>query len=186
MSAQNDILNLQRAQLRHDESYHQDILVLDTARRAKHMTLHNAKYSGRFVAAIEDGDKSLFARTLTDAFIISLATANIFAHDLRYELPPESKESSTLQDLGILLAESSNEKPSFLRSYSGLAGEMAKACESLDHLEDYPFRTKLTKCNAGIFRAVLIEASVRQIDMAAFYNERIADVEARSPRRLFQ
>ena len=183
MSARDDILDLQRKQLRHDEGYHQDILMLDTARRVKHMTFHNAKYSGRFIAALEDGDENLFARTLTDAFIISLATANIFAQDLGNGLPADMR---SLPALGAELARRSNTTTSFSRTYASLAGEMAKACESLDHLEDYPFRTKLTDCNASIFKAVLAEATVRQMDISAAYTARIAEVEAASPRRLFR
>lgn len=185
MSALKKILELQNTQLRHDEFYHQDILMLETSRRAKHMTFHNAKYTGRFVAATDDDDIDLFTRTLIDAFIISLATANIFAHDLRTDLPPGSKESATLQELGVLLSAKSDMNPPFLRAYSGLAGEMAKACESLDHLEDYPFRKKLTGCNAAIFRTLLMEGSLRQIDIVASYAERIAEVEKTSPRRMY-
>lgn len=183
MSAQKYILSLQRKQLHHDEGYHQDILVLDTALRVKHMTLHNAKYSGRFIAAKDDGDDNLFTRTLVDAFIITLATANIFGQDLSVELPADSP---TLPELGAQLAAKSNPVISFTRTYSSLVAEMAKACESLDHLEDYPFRAKLIACNAGILRALLVEASVRQIDLAAAYEARIADIEATSPGRLFQ
>ena len=183
MSARKDITDLQRKQLRHDEGYHQDILVLDTARRARHMTFHNAKYSGRFIAATEDGDENLFLRTLIDAFIISLATANIFAQNLAAEL---NADSPTLSELGTELADAYNEEGSFTRIYASLAGEMAKACDSLDHLEDFPFRATLTGCNAAIFNALLVEASIRQIDIHAAYAARIAEVEAASPRRLFQ
>jgi len=184
MEAKDRILDLQRAQLRHDEVYHQDILVLDTARRAKHMTLHNAKYAARFLSASEDSENELFNRTLTDAFIISLATANIFSQDLAAKLPAEHDDVSTLSGLGAAIAEGGDRRGSFVRVYAEYTGEMAKACESLDHLEDYPFRKSLTRANRGIFNALLSEAACRQIDLEEAYSERIAEVEGKSPRRL--
>lgn len=135
------------------------------------------------MAATEDGDEDLFLRTLIDAFIISLATANIFGQDLAAEL---DADSPTLSDLGNELADAYNEEASFTRTYASLSGEMAKACESLDHLEDFPFRATLTGCNAAIFNALIMEASIRQIDIQAAYAARIAEVETASPRRLFE
>jgi len=182
MNARSDILALQRAQLQHDAAYHQDILVLDTARRAKHMALHNAKYTGRFVAAVEDGDSELFGRTLTDAFIISVATANTFSQDIGAELLPEFGECVSLQDLGERLFHNRGNESSFVREYAIHTGNMAKACESLDHLEDFPFRSQIVAANLGIFEAIVAEASVRRIDVTEAYSERISEVESKSPR----
>ncbi len=182
MTAMNEILTLQKAQLRHDEAFHQDILVLETSRRAKHMALHNAKYTGRFVAAIEDGDNDLFEQTLTDAFIISLATANTFSQDLRSSLPVEDDKGRRLNEIGALISASTKNRSSFIRSYAHHTGCMAKACESLDHLEDFSFRPQLMQSNAGIFSSILAEAEARQIDISEAYSRRIADVETKSPR----
>ena len=186
MTAIQTLLDLQRAQLRHDEAYHQDILVLDTARRVKHMTLHNAKYSGRFIAAEEDGDAQLFAATLTDAFVIALATANIFAQNLSKTLPEDKTDSLGLVELGQGLANQEAPTGSFSRRDAGIAGEMAKACESLDHLEDYPFRSRLLKANAELTQILIREAAIRQIDITASYKARIMDVESRSACQLFK
>lgn len=177
------LLQLQREQLRHDEAYHEDILVLDTARRTKHMALHQAKYTARFVAAEEDGDAELFRATLTDAFIISLATANIFAQNLSETLPEGIEDKGGLAALGITLAERTAQPTSFVRRFSALTGEMAKACESLDHLEDFPFRATLVRANTDMSQLLICEAASRQIDLAAAYAARISDVEHRSPRR---
>lgn len=178
------LLQLQRDQLRHDEAYHEDILVLDTARRAKHMALHQAKYSARFIAAEEDGDADLFLATLTDAFVIALATANTFAQNLSRSLPKGIKDSEGLTALGQHLASKETRSASFVRQFSGLTGEMAKACESLDHLEDFPFRKTLVRANSDMLQLLVSEAASRQMDLAEAYASRIADVERRSPRRL--
>jgi hypothetical protein len=177
------LLQLQREQLRHDEAYHEEILVLDTARRTKHMALHQAKYTARFVAAEEDGDADLFRATLTDAFIISLATANIFAQNLSETLPEGIEDKGGLAALGVTLAERIAQTVSFVRQFSALTGEMAKACESLDHLEAFPFRQSLVRANTDMSQLLICEASSRQIDLAAAYEARISDVEQRSPRR---
>ena len=62
---------------------------------------------------------------------------------------------------------------------------MAKACESLDHLEDFPFRQVLVESNSAVFRTLLVEASRRNMDLLAAYRNRIDQVEAQSPRRIF-
>ena len=181
MTLHNRVLQLQSRQKRHDEGYHPDILALGIPQRLKHMTLHHAKYAGRFLAATEDGEAKLFSRTLTDAFIISLSTANSLVQDLTRNLPPVDKDKASLQDLGITLAAKSPNSGSFVRVYATHTSAMAKACESLDHLEDYPFRKTLTESNEGIFCALLKEAAVRQIDIEAAYTNRIEEVEAGSP-----
>ena len=184
-TASRKISDLQRAQRQHDELCHSDILALDTSLRTKHMTLHNAKYTGRFLTAIEDGDTEMFSRTMTDAFVISLSTANIFAQDLAAGLSAAQGESPTLQHLGGMLSDGGSSSGSFLRTYAMHTSEMAKACESLDHLEDYPFRQVLTKSNKGIFFVLLAESASREIDIESAYAKRIADIEENSPHKLF-
>ena len=91
------LLSLQRSQMRHDESYHQDILSLDVSRRVTHMTLHNAKYSGRFITASDAHDKALFEATLTDSFVICIATANVLGQHLEETLPLEARSCRSLR-----------------------------------------------------------------------------------------
>ena len=45
MNARDQLLALQWAQLKHDEAYHKDVVILPLAQRVKHMALHNAKYT---------------------------------------------------------------------------------------------------------------------------------------------
>lgn len=73
------VYQLQLEQLRHDESFHKDVVLLPLAERVKHMALHNGKYVAYF---FEAADAERFAAVLTDAFIITLATANTINQDL--------------------------------------------------------------------------------------------------------
>ncbi|MGB3625106.1 MAG: hypothetical protein WA989_04740 [Henriciella sp.] len=184
MSAASQILELQRFQNRHDAGYHPDIVALDTARRVKHMTLHQTKYAARFIAAEEDGDEALFARTLTDAAIISVATANVLVQDLRRSFAEAPEACGNLAELGSMLLHSPRKDQSFMRRFSEQTGAMAKACESLDHLEDFPFRRSLLGANAEIFGLLVETAAARQLDLAHLYRARLDAVESGSARRL--
>lgn len=179
------ILDLQRHQLRHDQNYHPDILCLDTTKRLIHMSLHNAKYASRFVAAHEDGDSVLHRKTLTDAFIISVATANALTYDLRKSIPVEMSNLDDLVSLGHELDKDQGSNKSFHRRYSAQVGQMAKSCESLDHLESYPFREKLTEANTNIFKLVLSDAANKEVDIEKEYRARLSQVEANSPFSIF-
>ncbi|WP_158531392.1 hypothetical protein [Hyphomonas sp. GM-8P] len=184
MNAANQILQLQREQNRHDAGYHPDILFLDTASRMKHMALHHAKYTARFLGAEEDGDDVLFERTFTDAAIISVATANIFAQDLRHGFQGRAEKSSTLMELGQVVAHTPKTDLRFVRRYSEQAGAMAKACESFDHVEDFPFRKALLAANENMFGLLVETAAVRKLDFAHLYMQRLKDIESNSPRSL--
>jgi len=181
-----DLINeLQREQLTHDKDYHPDILSLDTTKRVIHMSLHNAKYAARFVAAHEDSDRVLHRETLTDAFVISVATANALTHDLRKSISDEMLNLNDLATVGSELKKAQGSNQSFHRRYSAEVGQMAKACESLDHLENYPFREKLTEANANIFKLVLSDAADKDVDIVKEYRSRLSQVEANSPFSIF-
>jgi hypothetical protein len=82
---QSSLLELQWMQLTHDERYHKDVVILPLGERVKHMALHMAKYVG-YLAELEGDDPDRVARILTDAFIITLATANTLNQDLGRDL----------------------------------------------------------------------------------------------------
>ena len=181
-----DLINeLQREQQAHDKDYHPDILSLDTTKRVIHMSLHNAKYAARFVAAFEDHDEVLHRKTLTDAFIISVATANALTYDLRKSISNEMSNLDDLNALGSELQKVQGSNLTFHRRYAAQVGQMAKACESLDHLENYPFREKLTEANNTIFKLLLSDAANKKIDLASEYRARLSQVEANSPFSIF-
>lgn len=181
-----DLINeLQREQLAHDKAYHPDILSLDTTKRVIHMSLHNAKYTAQFVAAHEDHDEVLHRKTLTDAFIISVATANALTYDLRKSIPIEMSNLDNLDAVGSAIEKAQGSNQTFHRRYAVQVGQMAKACESLDHLESYPFREKLTEANNTIFKLLLSDAANKKIDVVSEYRARLSQVEANSPFSIF-
>lgn len=176
------ITDLQWAQHRHDEAYHRDIAILPVATRMKHFALHFAKYVGALVEARRRGDEAAYTRLLTDTFIISLAAANAVALNLE-DVAKRHKEKGSLIDLGVAIAASKERAAGFgdelVSELAVRVGQLAKACESLDHVEDYPFRPAMQAAVTAIFEIVAVEAAVRQIDLAKASNERLAGVEGK-------
>ena len=167
------LLDLQRFQNRHDLAYHPDIVALGTIGRLKHMALHTAKYAARFAAAELEGDRPAFERALTDSFIIALSTANILTRDLSADVAGTPTEDDRAN------------RSDFAFRYLQEVGRMAKACKSIDHLENFPFRPEIIRANTELTRLVVAEAWRREIDLAARYASRMQEVEARSGFSLF-
>ena len=55
MSVREQFLKLQWTQLKHDEAYHKDVVIMPLAERIKHMALHNAKYTAYLFDAADTG-----------------------------------------------------------------------------------------------------------------------------------
>lgn len=176
------ITDLQWAQHRHDEAYHRDIAILPVATRVKHFALHFAKYVGALVEARRRGDEAAYTRLLTDTFIIALAAANAVALKLE-DVAEHYDETDSLIDLGVAIAQSKQRAGGFgdelVPELAVRVGQLAKACESLDHVEDYPFRPSIQTAVKAIFEIVAVEAAVRQIDLAKASKERLAGVEGK-------
>ena len=183
MSVRDQLLTLQWGQLKHDEAYHKDVVILPLAERIKHMALHNAKYTGHFLDAIEACDDARLAKTLTDAFIIALASANTLNQDLGQDLT-EISDTLSLQSAGDRIARSLGRDGSdplwIVRQFARHTGQLAKICESWDHLEPVPFREGMKSCNLALLQAVLADSAGRAIDLAAAYHARIRVIETRS------
>lgn len=183
MAAREQLLQLQWAQLKHDEAYHKDVVILPLAERIKHMALHNAKYTAYFFDAADRRDNARFEAILTDAFIINLASANTLNQDLGHELT-EALSSPSLHELGSSLSVSLSHDPAdplwLVRQFARINGRLAKLCESWDHLESADFREGMKRCNLALFKAVLAESSARNLELSASYNVRIEVVETRS------
>jgi hypothetical protein len=103
-AAASRLYDLQVEQLAHDESFHKDVVILPLADRIKHMALHNAKYVGYLLDAIDAGDDGVQA-VLTDAFIITLATANTLNQDLGRALEGAGGQDADLKSLGASLVD---------------------------------------------------------------------------------
>ena len=179
------ILALQWEQLKHDQLYHKDIVILPLAARLKHMALHNAKYTSYFLSALHVGDSKLFKKTLLDAFVISLASANALNQDLGAALVDAVGDAASLKEAGSLLAEklpSDGSDPLWLaRTFAEHTGKFAKACESIDHIEgDVPFRQWMLEANNSLFKTVIAEASARGMDLPPLYRGRMREIETKS------
>lgn len=184
MTLREDFLRLQWAQLRHDEAYHKDVVIMPLAERIKHMALHNAKYTAYFFDAIDEADQAKLNKTLTDAFVIVLASANTLNQDIGADLGPSAETAESLQSLGANLAEGIGRDDAddywLVRNFARHAGRLAKVCESWDHLESILFRDEMKRCNLELLKIILAEASDRQLDLALAYKSRMRQVEGRS------
>lgn len=182
MSICDQLLALQWSQLKHDQAYHKDVVILPLAQRIKHMALHNTKYTAYFLEAADTGEEARLTKTLVDAFIIALASANALNQDLGKEL--DDAATASLAQAGASLALSlprDAEDPLWLmRQFARHNGQLAKICESLDHLEPVPFREGMKACNLALIKVVLAEAGARGLDLEDAYKSRIRAVEKRS------
>jgi hypothetical protein len=172
MTAAPSLHDLQWMQLRHDEQFHRDVVQLPVANRLKHYALHFAKYVGNFAAANERSDKPAFDRALVDSFIIALAAANTLGMDLRQVAAAPSPEDP-LDSL------ENSAGAAFVLALTQPVGRLAKACESLDHVEAFPFREEMQSAVAEVFRLVMAQGAFRQMNLTTSALERLDQVESR-------
>lgn len=151
-------IQMQLLQKEHDASYHEDIVVLETQTRLKHLTLHFSKYAARLAGAKGLPDlREKLEKTLTDTFIIALSAANVLNLDLDEVM--SNLVGSPLIDQ-YPFRKGSMES---IREYVmvGLVlgnGYLAKSLESMDHMEPGNHRENFESGTIEIIRAV-VEAS---------------------------
>lgn len=185
VTTQSYLLEFQLRQLSHDERYHRDVVLLPLGERLKHMALHFAKYVGYLAENEGAEDAARVQQILVDSFIISLATANALNLDIHRELREAGAEAADLPQLGAALHASvlpngSASALNLLRAFARHTGALAKACESLDHLEAFPFRDSMRASTIAIFKLVVAAAAGRDLDLAELYRKRLRVVEERS------
>lgn len=166
---------LQLAQFRHDERYHRDIVLLPVGDRMKHMALHIAKYAGGLIEAIQNDDADRYRKIAIDAFIIALASANT----LNLNLKDAFAQKVADVECSVNFAPNANEFD-FVHRLMVCAGEFAKACESLDHVEKFPFREEMAKSVAAIAGILVQEAAHRGWDLVPLMKDRLREVERRN------
>jgi len=180
-----ELFALQTEQLSHDERYHKDICLLPMHQRLNHMALHFSKYTGQLAECLGSNDRSVLEKTVIDIFVISLASANWL--NLRLSDWVTLPDPST----PVLLVRLTNSAPQrvspnwldptwLFRSVAMQAGRMAKACESLDHLEAYPYRETLSQSVAQLCAIALTAAVFLDVDLPTRYRLRLREVEKRS------
>jgi hypothetical protein len=185
MALAEKLLALQWNQLNHDERYHKEIVLLPVADRMKHFALHMAKYVGYFAEALELGGSALFERTLIDAFIISLASANTLNLDLGKALVGEhSAPTESVGKLGLQLAHQADmeadDRDTFLKRFARCSGRLAKACESLDHVESHPFRESMLSAVLDLSKLVVAEGALAKLDLVEGARIRHQGIEPKS------
>jgi hypothetical protein len=178
------LLDLQWLQLKHDERFHKEIYALSVADRLKHFALHMAKYVGYVATSIDSEDRTLFERALVDTFIISLACANTLMIDLEKVLDcGEGVAADELREFGRELLGripgNGADSTVFLKLMAHYTGRLAKACESLDHIESYPFREAISAAVLDLFRLVLAEGAAMNFDLVDKAAMRLKEVESK-------
>lgn len=177
---------LQVQQLEHDEFFHKEITRLSVHQRLNHMALHFAKYSGKICNyVLNTSDDQSLRRVIVDSFIISTTCANILNVRLSDKfLPADSAECFNLYKLGHDIANRLSlniDDPLWLvKTYPVVVGELAKACESVDHLEPYRYRESIIDCVVRICSLMLIAASHFQIDLTSAVPLRLSEVKKKS------
>jgi hypothetical protein len=156
---------LQLEQFQHDEKYHREIARLGTQDRLKHMALHFAKYVGNLASAAGEEDGQI-QRIVTDVFIIGTSTSNILNLRLAEAVPLLRTDSSSNGDL-----------TTFAAALTINMGKMAAACEKLDHLEDFPFRSAIREAVLAMVEAAIEHAEARGWDLTALVRERLRGVK---------
>ena len=186
MNATQQLQALQFKQLEHDQLFHPDILCLPVQRRACHMALHFAKYAGKLTIAKQEQNRELLLETLNDVFIICLSTSNMFNKNIsEFEGLNKINSNLSINDIGQKLTATDNISKEDVFTFSTEmitieAGKMAKAIESLDHLENFPYREELLSSLAVIVETVLISLSFMNVDIIDTVLSRLDFVERKS------
>lgn len=165
-----DLGELQRLQETHDQKYHRDIYYLPTIRWLTHLTLHYLKYAGKLTELIHGGkiEKGSLETIVIDACIVTLSAANTLNIDL------DSKRVKGIagyqQEEAIALRD----------SITLYAGQMAKALESLDHMETTAYRELLENGIRGISNTVVEVAAAIGCDLSEKVQQRWKNIEEKS------
>jgi hypothetical protein len=179
------MLVLQREQFEHDERFHREISRLPIHARLNHMALHFCKYTGQLATLIRSKDDQLRAKTITDSFIISLCSANALNFDLSKAVAPILANSATLHDLGHYLVEKLSSDTELddnwlLITHAREAAKMARACEKIDHLEEYPFRREIQDAVVLLCQTALMAAFVNDLDLEDAVHKRREEIRDRA------
>lgn len=185
MSAATELTKFQLEQLQHDEFAHKDILCLPIQTRIKHMVLHFSKYVGKLVEARELQSREMLVSTIVDTWIIVLASANMLNLKLSERLNSEDRTYQNLNSLGQTFVDShciASSDPFDLALFElgKSTGKMAKACESLDHMEGFSSRESLEEGVLEIARLSLAVSARLQINLLPFVSHRWRQVERKS------
>jgi hypothetical protein len=184
MSALQSLVELLQGQRQHDERAHRDVYYLSYPRRLTHLTLHLSKYAARLgVPAV---NPSVLSRTLVDTFIIALSAAELLRLDIAGSLRAKGIEPdrcSSIMEVGNQLASHYPMSEAVIdwcfRQLATQAGHIAKALESLDHLEALEYRAMMERSVNEVLAMSLVAAARLKLDLAELVPKRWAEFEAR-------
>lgn len=124
--------DMQYRQEEHDRLFHWDIYCLSKHNRLKHLTLHLAKYQGKYlVQQAAKNDEGKFA-VKVDAIIVLMSMANVINYQITGSYAPVVNGFS----------------------YDEIIIETSKLCkviEALDHMESMDFRNEIQSCIEKLF-----------------------------------
>ena len=168
------LATLQSEQQIHDAKSHWDIVILPTHSRLRHLVLHFAKYVGKLAVASEEREVNA-SSTVVDVAIISLAIANSLNIDLSGYLKTSSERRD---DKGGHHSEDDRQlASSFFLALAIATGRMAKALESLDHLESYAFRSTIETEVGRVFSFCVEHSEELKLDLVKSIRQRWNAVE---------
>jgi len=181
-TAEDVLLPLQRLQLEHDKLAHFDMLSFDLHKRLKHMVLHFFKYAGRIEAAKDTKDDQALRGTLLDAFVICMATANALNLSLGQHIHA-SVEEKNIDGLARSLGKNLGDVDPYdesVRSLVLVGGRMAKAVESLDHMEPGDCRATMELLLPELTTLVLRLLGRTSLQVETLIRQRFTKIEDKS------
>ena len=119
---------------------------------------------------------------MVDAFIISLSAANALNFSLSKAF---SGCAGSLRECGCIWGQSvgrpiDSSLDWFTKKFAVYTGRLAKACESLDHIEGGDFRTLMLGELVDIVKLIVVEAAARDLELEALFEKRLNDLEERN------
>lgn len=181
VTARKVLFELQVEQHQHDETYHREIARLPLHQRLNHMALHFAKYVGKIAAV---SDPATVAAVCTDTFIIALSTANVLNADLCELIEVDGGEFPGLREFGSAIALQIGkvhltDRAWLVREMAVAAGQIAGACEKIDHLEEINFRADIRIATGRLAGIALGMIANRDADPAEAVRARLKAVKHR-------
>lgn len=162
-SSSDAVRRMQFLQRVHDENFHPEIARLDLSRRMVHLVLHLAKYSGDMRNAELNGDHEGYRRAVVDAIIIASSGSTALHINL----------------IDVCVLHGASDPGEFRDQMMISVGRIAKAVESLDHVENYPSRKVLNEEFPRIFWSAYREVERLEGDVIKLVNSRLSSVRSK-------
>lgn len=182
------LMQLEQQQKQHDHEFHPDIFNLSYPNRMRHLVFHFAKYTGRLAeASLEDPEArtSRIDGTIADTFVVVLSASDVLQVNLDEALTERYQTSSKTGIAGWAAAlQDRYPRPPdgplgrwWFEELAKSSGRMAKAMESLDHMEPLNVRAVLQAALEEILAQCLLFANIRGLDLGEVVERRWKEIE---------